>query len=115
MSKPLENNVLLIARTEAPLLKLREKYGRRAKILIGDATDPKLPMIAIEETLLSFGRIDGLIVNHGVVAPVTRIVRAELDDWRKGFDINFFSAVEFVSAPQKKVIVFGMERSSLIR
>lgn len=90
--------MLLIARTEEPLLKLREKYGRRAKILIGDATDPMLPRIAIEETLGAFGRIDGLIVNHGVVAPVTSIVRADLDEWKRGFDINFFSAVEFVRA-----------------
>lgn len=49
--------------------------------------------LAIQE----FGQIDGLVVNHGLLPPVTTIEESEVEAWRKTFDVNFFSAVALVS------------------
>ncbi|EEP77688.1 conserved hypothetical protein [Uncinocarpus reesii 1704] len=98
LKEPLESNVVVIARTEEPLLKLKEQYGRRVEVLRGDATDPDMGDKAIKAALTAYGRIDGLIVNHGVLGPVSKIVRSDVEEWKKAFDINFFSAVELVKA-----------------
>ncbi|EAS29716.1 short chain dehydrogenase/reductase [Coccidioides immitis RS] len=98
LSSPLSSNVVAIARSEQPLLKLKEQYGRQVEIVCGDATERGIADKAVKAALTAFGRIDGLIVNHGVVAPVTKVVESDMEAWKKGFDINFFSAVEFVKA-----------------
>ncbi|WEW59471.1 short chain dehydrogenase [Emydomyces testavorans] len=92
------DNVVAIARSEEPLQRLKEQYGRQVEILNGDATDPEMADKAVKAALTAYGRIDGLIVNHGILGPVTKLVTSDMEAWRKAFDINFFSAVEFVKA-----------------
>ena len=48
-------------------------------------------------TIREFGQIDGLVVNHGMLPPVTTVEESEAEAWRKTFDVNFFSAVALVS------------------
>lgn len=45
----------------------------------------------------SFGRIDGIVINHGVLMPIARIEDASIEEWKRLFDANFFSAVAIVS------------------
>ena len=60
-------------------------------------------MTAIKTAIDKYGRLDGLVINHAVLDPVERIcegsgdIGVELDGWRKGFEVNFFSAVGLVS------------------
>lgn len=42
------------------------------------------------------GKLDGLIVNHGILEPVKRVADVEADEWRRSFDVNVFSAVAMV-------------------
>ena len=51
----------------------------------------------MEATLEEFGQIDGLVLNHGTLEPVTRVGDSDVGAWKKGFDVNFFSAVAWVS------------------
>lgn len=51
----------------------------------------------IDSALKAFGRIDGIVVNHGVLAPITRISESSAEEWRHAYDINVFSAVALVS------------------
>lgn len=53
----------------------------------------------MEATLEKFGQIDGLVLNHGTLEPVTRISDSDVGAWKRGFDVNFFSAVAWVSCP----------------
>jgi NAD(P)-dependent dehydrogenase (short-subunit alcohol dehydrogenase family) len=53
----------------------------------------------IEVALKSFSKIDSLIINHGVLTPVKRVVDFTPEEWRTVFDINFFSAVALVGIP----------------
>ncbi len=47
--------------------------------------------------MVTFGRIDGVIINHGVLSPMTRIEDASVEEWKKLYDANFFSALALVS------------------
>ena len=46
----------------------------------------------------TWDRIDGLIVNHGILNPIKRIANTQADEWREAFDVNVFSAVALVKA-----------------
>jgi NAD(P)-dependent dehydrogenase (short-subunit alcohol dehydrogenase family) len=44
----------------------------------------------------SFGQLDGIVINHGVLAPMTKIVDADVREWKRLYDANLFSAVALV-------------------
>jgi len=91
------HNVVLLARSEGPLEELRVQYPEQVRTLASDISDPSLPKKAIEYTLKEFGSLDSLIINHGTLEPVVRVADSDVNSWKKGFDVNFFSAVAFVS------------------
>ncbi len=49
-------------------------------------------------TLKTFGKIDGLVINHSSLSPMTKIFDSDAEEWRRAFDINVFSAVALVSS-----------------
>lgn len=58
--------------------------------------NPSIPKRAVELAQERWGRLDAVIVNHGTLDPVKKVADAGLDEWRKGFDINVFSAIGLV-------------------
>lgn len=56
-----------------------------------------LPERAVEVALKRFGGLDGLVVNHGTLGPVTRLVDCDLKEWREGVEVNFISVLALVS------------------
>ena len=91
------NNLVLIARTEQPLQELRKKYPEQVVVLAGNLGDLSLAQKAVQSAIDVFGKLHGLILNHGMMDPVTKIETTDIEGWRKLFDVNFFSAVAFVS------------------
>jgi len=59
--------------------------------------DASLPQKAVDLANDRWGRIDSLIVNHGTLDPVKKVADSSPEEWRKGFDVNVFSAVGMVS------------------
>lgn len=59
-------------------------------------SDISLAEKAVDIASKRFGGIDGLIVNHGMIDPVTKLRDADVGEWKKLFDVNFISAVAFV-------------------
>ncbi|KAM0806043.1 hypothetical protein BDR22DRAFT_816903 [Usnea florida] len=92
------HNVVLIARTEQPLQELRTKYPDQVLVLAGDLADRSLAQEAVDGAVSKFKALDGLIINHGMMEPVTKIENSDIGDWKKLFDVNFFSAVAFRQA-----------------
>jgi NADP-dependent 3-hydroxy acid dehydrogenase YdfG len=43
-----------------------------------------------------WGRIDSVIINHGSLEPVKKVGESSVEEWRKAFDVNVFSAVGLV-------------------
>jgi len=89
--------VVVLARSQEPLQKLKEQYGGRVEVLAGDLSDMSFGQKAVDLALASFGRLDGLVLNHGVLGQVGKIADADPEQWKKGFDVNFISLVAFVS------------------
>lgn len=52
---------------------------------------------ALNVAIKEFGQLDGLVINHGMLPPVTNIEMSEIEAWKHNFDVNFFSAVAMVS------------------
>ncbi len=78
--------------------KLEKQYPGQVVVLTGDLADFTLGGKAVELAEDHWQRIDGLIINHGVLAPVKRIANAAAEEWRHVFDVNFFSAISLIQA-----------------
>ena len=92
-----DHNVVVLARSKAPLEELQIKHPDQVRFLAGDMADFSFATRASDLAMQEFGQIDGLIVNHGLLPPVTSVDDSDAEAWRKSFDINFFSAVALVS------------------
>ncbi|KAI4696987.1 uncharacterized protein J4E84_000111 [Alternaria hordeiaustralica] len=93
------HKVVLVSRTESALSALQSQYGNeRVAVLAGDMADASLPQKAVDLANERWGRIDSLIVNHGTLDPVKKVGDSSAEEWRRGFDVNVFSAVGMVQA-----------------
>ena len=90
-------NVVILARNEDALKKLENEDPERVRALAGTMEDLSLPQQAVDLALDVFGQLNAVIINHGTMDPVAKIENSNIQDWRKLFDVNFFSAVAFVS------------------
>lgn len=103
------HNVVLIARTERPLEELRKRYPEQALVLAGDLGNFSLAQKAVDSALTRFKALDGLIINHGMMDPVTKIETSDIGEWKNLFDVNFFGAVAFVSIEKPDTGLFLTE------
>ena len=103
------HNVILIARTEQPLDELRKRYPKQVLMLAGNLGDFSLAQKAVQSALEAFGKLNGLVLNHGMMDPVTKIETSDIEEWKKLFDVNFFSLVAFVSIERYKTVIFLTE------
>ncbi|KAK4102687.1 NAD(P)-binding protein [Parathielavia hyrcaniae] len=87
------HRVVLVSRSADQLQTLKERYPSQVAFLAADMTLTDTAWRATELAILTFGRIDGVVVNHGVLSPMARIENASVEDWKKLYDANFFSAL----------------------
>ncbi|MCJ1351965.1 MAG: hypothetical protein MMC33_001949 [Icmadophila ericetorum] len=92
------HNVVVVARSKAPLEELQAKYPKQVRTLTGDMADFSLAKKIADLTIKEFGQIDGLVVNHGLLPPVSDVAESDVESWRKHFDVNFFNAVALAKA-----------------
>lgn len=43
----------------------------------------------------SFGKLDGIVINHGVLAP-KRFADCTIEEWKQLYDVNVFSGIAMV-------------------
>lgn len=98
LTVPQAHNVVVVARSVEPLRKLKEQYGRQVEVLNGDLADFSLASKAVRLATDTYGRLDGMVLNHGVLGQVGKVEEADFEQWKQGFDINFISLVAFVKA-----------------
>ncbi|KAJ3580327.1 hypothetical protein NPX13_g244 [Xylaria arbuscula] len=94
------HKVFLVARAEDELRKLKDRHGADSvDYMSADLADLKASQVApkiVASTLKSFGQIDGLVINHSTLSPITKIIDSNAEEWRRAFDTNIFSAVGLV-------------------
>lgn len=88
---------MVLGRDERALRQIESRAPLQVKVLAGDLSNFSLGQEAVDLASSAFGRVDGLIVNHGTLGDVNRIANCDLESFRKTFDINFISAVACVS------------------
>jgi NAD(P)-dependent dehydrogenase (short-subunit alcohol dehydrogenase family) len=91
------NLIILGGRSEDALEKLKAQSPQHIKVIPGDLSDFSLSQRAVDIAVSAFGKVDGLIVNHGILGEVARIADCDPSGIRKTFDVNFFSAIACVS------------------
>ncbi|KAK5137514.1 hypothetical protein LTR08_008493 [Meristemomyces frigidus] len=92
------HNLILVARSEAPLRELESQYPSNVAVLAGDLSDFSLGAKAVALAIENFQKLDGVIVNHAILDPVKRIADTDADEWRRAYDVNLFSAVAMCKA-----------------
>ncbi|KAF9439274.1 hypothetical protein BGZ76_006003 [Entomortierella beljakovae] len=96
-------NVIGVARSKEALQQLSTyieddlQLKDRFKFVVGDVTAESTAKDAVSLALNSWnGTLDGLAVNAGVLEPLGKIADTSVEDWKKAFDVNFFSVVTLV-------------------
>lgn len=85
----------VIARNEKELaetVRLITQSGGRARALAADVADPAAVQRAIRSVESSFGPIDALVNNAGVVTPFGPFWENEADGWWRGLEVNLHGA-----------------------
>lgn len=90
------HQVIVVARSKALLEDLQKQNPKQVRALAGDLSEFGLAKQAVELAVDAFGALDGLIINHGAIFGVSRLESCDVEEWRKLFDINYFSAIAFV-------------------
>ena len=52
---------------------------------------------ATQLAIKKWGRLDGVVINHGALSPMARLADASIEEWKTLYDVNFFSALALVS------------------
>ncbi|MEN8173616.1 MAG: SDR family NAD(P)-dependent oxidoreductase, partial [Chloroflexota bacterium] len=84
-------NIVLTARSAHLLEKTREEItnkGGAAIVIPGDISSENDCRKIIYQAIESFGNIDAIINNAGVIEPITSFVDADLRDWQRNIEIN---------------------------
>ncbi|OTA79054.1 hypothetical protein M434DRAFT_402149 [Hypoxylon sp. CO27-5] len=90
------HKVFLVARTETSLRALKMQYASSVDFVAVDLADLKVASSIIQSALEAFGKIDGIVLNHGVLSPITKISESSAEEWRRAYDINVFSSVALI-------------------
>lgn len=86
----------MVARSRGPLEEIAKQSGDQVEVLAADLGDTSTGQKAVDAALARWSRLDGLVVNHGMLEPVARIADADLNEWKNAFNVNVFSAVSLV-------------------
>ncbi|KAK3331032.1 hypothetical protein B0H66DRAFT_85516 [Apodospora peruviana] len=87
------HKVVLVSRSEKELQELKERFPSQVEYIAIDLTTPGAASKVTQLAIQSFGKVHGVVVNHGVLSPIARIEDASIEEWKKLYDANFFSAL----------------------
>ena len=91
-------NVALAARSRAQVERIAKDIGPRAIGLACDVSDWDRSRAAVQETKATFGSVDILINNAGLIDPIARIADADPLEWGKVVDVNVKGAFHMLRA-----------------
>ena len=89
------DRVMICGRREAPLRAVAEQTG--ASVVVADVSEPEGVIRVVDETIATFGRLDGLVINHGIIHS-GRVDEVTLEQWDETLRINLTSPFLLVRA-----------------
>ncbi|MFT5340901.1 MAG: NAD(P)-dependent dehydrogenase (short-subunit alcohol dehydrogenase family) [Paracoccaceae bacterium] len=81
-------NVVLLARSKDSLQARADEIGNKALALAGDVSSYGDMQAAVQACVDTFGGLDVLIGNAGVIEPISRMATADPEGWAQAIDIN---------------------------
>ncbi|TLD22127.1 hypothetical protein PspLS_07937 [Pyricularia sp. CBS 133598] len=91
------HKVVLVARSEDNILKLKERYPDQVVYCKADlGTKEPSTSVITESAIKTFGQLDGLVLNHGTLEPLGRLENAKLDEWMQAYNTNLFSCLSLI-------------------
>ena len=105
------HNLILVARSTSILENIKSKAGRKVEVLKGDFEDHSTGQKAVDLAISTFGQLDGLVLNHGILGEVKRVADGDPMEWRRTFDVNFFSILACVRRATQSVALLMSFRS----
>ena len=84
----LDANVVLIARSNDALKELAKEIGPKAKAMVCDVSDLNQVNAVVNASVETFGSLDILINNAGILGPVDMLADIPPNDWGEVIDTN---------------------------
>ncbi|KAH7013645.1 hypothetical protein EDB80DRAFT_710597 [Ilyonectria destructans] len=91
------HNVVITARSQEPLEALKKSHPGQVQYIAGDLVEPEMPTKLTNLAVSSFGKLDGIVINHGVLAP-KRFADCTIEEWKQLYDVNVFSGIAMAKA-----------------
>lgn len=88
--------VLLTARNQAALEQLAGQITQRGGstcVVAGDISDYAVCQAIVTEAMQSFGRIDAVINNAGIIGPLSRVTDLPPEEWKRTLEVNLLGPV----------------------
>ncbi|MEO5662638.1 MAG: SDR family oxidoreductase [Nocardioides sp.] len=89
------DQVVICGRRETPLRAVAEETG--AYVVVSDVSEQAGVAKVVDETLATFGRLDGLVINHGIIH-VGRVDVVTPEQWDETLRVNLTSPFLLVRA-----------------
>ena len=70
--------------------------GSRLRIVQGDVSTRTTSEEAVQAAIGQTGRLDAIILNAGILGPISPVIDGDIDKWKDLFNINFFSLLHGV-------------------
>ncbi|KFH47442.1 putative oxidoreductase C30D10.05c-like protein [Hapsidospora chrysogenum ATCC 11550] len=96
------HKVILAARSQEPLEAVKTSHPGQVEYLAGDLTDPNIATKIVDLAVETFGKIDGLVINHGILAP-KKLADSSIEDFRHVYDVNVFSYLTMAKAALREL------------
>ncbi|KAL2210066.1 NAD(P)-binding protein [Sarocladium strictum] len=93
----LSHKVVITARSAEPLEAFKKANPGRVEVIAGDITSPEVAQNLTKTAISSFGRLDGMVINHSVLEPV-RMSDETAESLKKIYDVNVFSCFAVAQA-----------------
>jgi NADP-dependent 3-hydroxy acid dehydrogenase YdfG len=95
--------VVLVDIAEAPLQARQANFGAdRVQYVVGDVSKDEVNRKAVEVAVDTWGKLDAIALNAGIMAPVKRICDVSSTDWTRIFNVNVVSQISMVGYFQEK-------------
>lgn len=97
---------MVVARSLEPLQRLKEQYSKQVEVVNGDLADFSLAQKAVDIAIDTFGQLDGMVLNHGILGQTGNVAVTDIAEWQAAFNINFMSLVAFVRTILRIILAF---------
>lgn len=75
---------------------LKREAPDRIEISTSNLAEVDTAQEVVDVAVSKFGKLDGLVLNHGTMGEVRRLVDGSVEGWMRTFQVNFFSIVGLV-------------------